>query len=158
MELLEIEHSSDDQGSVKKTEGSGTKRGRGRPLSSATRLTRKKANEIAESDDAPLMVMMGNMIFYHHHAMDLTEKFKELISKPIEENNVEAIEEANKLIRALLTAREQSQRCAVDLAPYVHPRLQAIAIKHVQERAAAAIASGMTIQQASEAYAETVGR
>jgi hypothetical protein len=34
------------------------------------------------------------------------------------------------LVRTLLSARENAQRCAVDCAPYVHARLQAVHHEH----------------------------
>jgi hypothetical protein len=38
--------------------------------------------------------------------------------------------EAMNLVRTLLSARENAQRCAVDCAPYVHAKLQAIQHEH----------------------------
>ena len=34
------------------------------------------------------------------------------------------------LVRTLLSARENAQRCAVDCAPYVHAKLQAVHHEH----------------------------
>jgi hypothetical protein len=35
-----------------------------------------------------------------------------------------------RLVRTLLSARENAQRCAVDCAPYVHAKLQAVQHEH----------------------------
>ena len=38
--------------------------------------------------------------------------------------------EAMSLVRTLLSARENAQQCAVDCAPYVHAKLQAVHHEH----------------------------
>jgi hypothetical protein len=43
---------------------------------------------------------------------------------------MELLKERNDLTRKMLTARENAQSCAVDAAPYVHPRFQSIAVQH----------------------------
>lgn len=97
----------------------------GKP-SKARIITRKKANEICESGESPLDIMLDNMLFWHHHTEELTEQLRTLI---VNAENPEQRKQALVLLQEMLACRENSQRCAVDLAPYCHPRLAAIAFK-----------------------------
>jgi hypothetical protein len=67
------------------------------------------------------------MLFWHRQSKDLGAKLKAICGKIKSEDDRR---EAMSLVRTLLSARENAQRCAVDCAPYVHARLQAVHHEH----------------------------
>jgi hypothetical protein len=101
--------------------GSGRKK-KSRPLKSRT-----IAEMICAGNRTPLHVMYDNMLFWADQVDIFSFEIKKLI---INAEDEEERAEAFKLLRQFLAAREHSQSCAVDLAPYCHPRLQSIAINN----------------------------
>jgi hypothetical protein len=97
----------------------------GRVAGAANKLTRSLANELARQGCDGLSVMVENMLFWKDKAKSFGEQLEKLV---VPEGNDEARAEALKLLRNFLAARENSQRCAVDVAPYTNPRLQSITI------------------------------
>jgi hypothetical protein len=67
------------------------------------------------------------MLFWHRQSKDLGVKLDAICRKIKSEDDRR---EAMSLVRTLLSARENAQRCAVDCAPYMHPRLQAVHHEH----------------------------
>jgi hypothetical protein len=67
------------------------------------------------------------MLFWHHQSTDLGAKLEAISGKLKSEDDRR---EAMNLVRTLLSARENAQKCAVDCAPYVHAKLQAIQHEH----------------------------
>lgn len=98
----------------------------GRPSQAKTRLkaSSKIINQLIEQQEAPLDVMFDNMLFWFRQSKKTTAKLETLLesAKPDDAKRDEAI----KLLRSMLAARERAQQCAVDAAPYVHPRLAAV--------------------------------
>lgn len=68
----------------------------------------------------PLDVMMGNMWFYHSHS----EVFFTRVVEALEDRGATP-EQILKAMDKFLFARDKSQECAKDAAPYVHPKLGA---------------------------------
>ena len=99
----------------------------GRPPMAPNRLSRKKAMELCANDELPLDIMFNNMLFWHRQSRDLGVKL-EAICKKIK--NDDDRREAMSVARNFLSAREAAQRCAVDCAPYVHAKLQAVQHEH----------------------------
>jgi hypothetical protein len=99
----------------------------GRPPMAPNRLSRKRAMELCANNESPLDVMFDNMLFWHRQSNDLGTKLKAIFGKIKSEDDGRA---AIDLVRTLLSARENAQRCAVDCAPYVHARLQAVHHEH----------------------------
>jgi len=97
----------------------------GRVAGAANKLTRSLANELARQGCDGLSVMVENMLFWKDKAKSFGEQLEKMI---VPEGDPAAREEAMKLLRNFLAARENSQRCAVDVAPYTNPRLQSITI------------------------------
>jgi hypothetical protein len=95
----------------------------GRPKGEANRLTRRLANEIARSGHSPIDVMLKNMWFWAEQAEETAEKVKALADL---ETDPDARAEAYRLLGRFLSFREKSQECAVDAAPYCHPKLASI--------------------------------
>lgn len=98
----------------------------GRPVGASTRLTRRRADELCEEGETPLDVMVQNMLFWHHHVGEVTKQLRALVIDP---EDKEQVAEALKLMREMLASRENSQRCAVDAAPYCHAKFLGISWK-----------------------------
>lgn len=128
----------------------------GRPVGSVgtpTKLSRLRANDIASSGNAPVDVMLRNMLWWHQKAEEMTEQLQLLIVGEDEGTRDEAL----SALRNMLHAREQSQRCAVDLAPYVHARLASVTIKGDSNHPIPVeITKDMDPKKAAEAYAATL--
>lgn len=80
---------------------------------------------------SPLDVMIGNMRFWDAESdrlLNKLENFATLVANGVI-TEPEQIKEGMKLLRLMLNARDKAQECAVDAAPYVHPRLAAIVPK-----------------------------
>lgn len=100
----------------------------GRPESATKRLSRRRINELHATQHTPVDVMCDNMIFWHQKVQTTTvhlEKFAEVANFEDADDRREFV----GIMKTMLAAREHSQQCAVDMAPYCHPRLQAIAIQ-----------------------------
>jgi hypothetical protein len=74
--------------------------------------------------------MHANMLFWCNETEALVERIQSLAAK---EDDPQQRREIVGMLRALLSARENAQRCAVDAAPYVHPKLQSVATQHSEE-------------------------
>jgi hypothetical protein len=99
----------------------------GRPRMAPNRLSRKRAMQLGADKESPLDVMFSNMIFWHRQSKDLGAKLDAICGKiKNEDDRLEAM----GLARMFLSARENAQRCAVDCAPYVHAKLQAVQHEH----------------------------
>ena len=99
----------------------------GRPPMAPNRLSRKRAMQLCADKESPLDVMFDNMLFWHRQSKDLGAKLDAICGKI---KNDDDRREATSLVRTLLSARENAQRCAVDCAPYVHAKLQAVHHEH----------------------------
>lgn len=87
---------------------------------------------IASGKPLPLTIMLENMYYFQGHALSLLaqaqDKFQTLQTKILAGRKLtkleqEQLREANKLIGWSMAARHAAQDCAVDAAPYIHPRL-----------------------------------
>lgn len=96
----------------------------------STALARVRAHEIAKSGKAPLDIMLDNMMFWHNQSQNIAEQIQSGIQSMKDGNaSPELIKETEGLLKTFIAARENAQKCAVDAAPYVHPKLQSVAIK-----------------------------
>lgn len=107
-------------------------RGRGRPPGAVTVLTRELANEIVASGFTPIHVMHDNMRFFFEKGERLTTRLEHMLAQTREDQvvNAERFHEMIALLHKINTARQLAEQCAVDLAPYVHPRLSSIALQN----------------------------
>jgi hypothetical protein len=83
--------------------------------------------ELCANHESPLDVMFENLLFWHKHSRKLGLKLDAICRKI---KNDDERREAMSVARMFLSARENAQRCAVDCAPYVHAKLQAIHHEH----------------------------
>jgi hypothetical protein len=95
----------------------------GRKPGAITKVTRRRAQELSMSGEAPIDVMLGNMLFWHHHANEVAQQIQSIV---IENGDPEQTTAAIKLIRELIEARHNSQECARDAAPYCHAKIHSI--------------------------------
>jgi hypothetical protein len=109
------------------------KRGRGRPEGSTSKsISRRKINELNSRDDSPMDVMADNLIFWHRKVRDLDVEMSKMLAH-LDPSDVEDRREFMRLLQTIIDAREKSQAVAVDMAPYCHPKLQAIAIQSLSQ-------------------------
>jgi hypothetical protein len=99
----------------------------GRKKGAVTLLTRQRADELAAKGETPLDVMIRNMLFWVEKANYFGAKLEALV---VDAKDPAARAEAMKLVKDFLEARQNSQLCAVDAAPYCHPKLHAIDAKN----------------------------
>lgn len=112
----------------------------GRHKGALARVTELKARELAAKNETPLDVMIDNMLYWRKQALRLGTLLDEKHELILLFRNVEATPETmkefmnllrdyNEIGHQLLAARDKSQDCAADAAPYVHPRLTTVAVK-----------------------------
>lgn len=97
------------------------RRGRG----PANRLARSLTNDIIRSGNHPVAVMLDNMTFWHTEAGAIRELIHRLMK------TARTVAERDRLISLLEAygpARDKSEQCAKDLAPYIHPKLASISV------------------------------
>lgn len=104
--------------------------GRHGKITQSTALARMSAHKIASSDQAPLKIMLDNMMFWHNQSEALAGQ----IQASLEEMRAgaaseELIQKFEKSMKHFVDARQNAQSCAVDAAPYVHPKLASVTHK-----------------------------
>jgi hypothetical protein len=110
----------------------GYRPGAGRPEGAATKTIRSKTQQyLRDGGDQPIDVMIRNMRWWANEADMLTERLQSWIQQAREMPVVdpEALQELLKLMNKVGFARDKAQECAISAAPYMHPRLQAIALQ-----------------------------
>lgn len=86
---------------------------------------REVAEKALKLGKTPLDVMIDNMNFWREQSETIGEQLKNLI---VDEMDPAARNDAIRTVKLFLAARENAQTCAVDAAPYVHPKFQSIQI------------------------------
>jgi hypothetical protein len=91
------------------------------------------------------------MLFWHEQVERLTQQLQSVV---IRIDDPESRTEAFGILKTMLAARENSQRCAVDLAPFVHQKLAALAVTHKDEERPPAftIDVGETVELEDRSY------
>lgn len=122
----------------------GPQEGAGRPKGSVgqrTKAIRAIADKAIQEGVHPLEVMLDNMRFYHQKA----DVLQVAILDKVTAKGVLKGEDAMKMLeefKELGEFRMKAQSCAVDAAPYVHPKLSAtsadVTVTHKVEEAEAA--------------------
>lgn len=137
-----------------------------------TKMSRKKADELAKRDDTPLDVMVENMLFWRHKAQELellvVEKLNmiHVTCEGLTDAEQREPETMQKLITILtevrdcsdkyVHARDKAQSCAVEAAPYVHPRIAPVHLKGGSDAAAKLIQKQTSPQDAMSAYLDSL--
>lgn len=79
----------------------------------------------------PIDVMADNLRFWYDAATGLTDQIKAVLAEADPAAlaaQPELLKDLNANIKNMLFARERAQECAVDMAPYRHPRLANIEV------------------------------
>lgn len=100
---------------------------KGRPRPQKNRLALHKIGKLLHEDESPVDIMMDNMLFWHRKVQESATLLDAMLARSLDEIETKSVIE---LLQIVFNNRERSQACAVDLAPYVHPRLQAIAVQN----------------------------
>lgn len=92
---------------------------------SGNAVAKKMPAPVLRPDGAPepLDVMLANMDFWIGAAERLGQRLVELAHSS---NFAEQRTEVMSIARELLAARDKAERCAVDAAPYRHPKLTSV--------------------------------
>ncbi len=143
------------QNAIVKGPNGGPRKGAGRRPGAATRVTRRKADELCESKESPLDIMVDNMLFWYRSVKQIEASLSEILVN-LDAGDPDQRAEFLKMLKQFMAARENAQKCAVDAAPYVHPRLAAIQFKGEMTHDVQKILGTMTAQEAGEAYADTL--
>lgn len=128
------------------------KAGPGRPkgsISSRKRFIREATDETIKAGVLPIEVMLQNMRWYH-------EKAEDLLMEILAAQKKKQLSEAHILALAkVYDFRDRAQKCAADAAPFVHPRLSAIAVSgEVTQRHE--LPPGLELAKAMELYRESL--
>lgn len=109
-----------------------------------------------QTGKAPLDTMLNNMDYWVEKADELTERTEEVLDALTEapvEQQIELLQELNKSMKGMMAARENAQKCAVEAAPYCHPRLASITMEQPQPQPKVAAAkAGLTAKEAAAQY------
>ncbi len=108
----------------------GKREGAGRKVGSLTTKTRDVAERAVADGKTPLEVMLDNMRHFQQVAMDA-----EAVIEGMNADEVEAMGDTSELrFKAMLAKvkqaaglREMAHTCARDAAPFIHPKLTAVA-------------------------------
>lgn len=114
--------------------GNGGKReGAGRKPGASTQLTRYEITKVAKSGKAPADIMLKNMWWWDEQAdllqAQIVESLKDVKLIEDDDQKLDELGKLKKKFDAFVHARDKAQSCAVDAAPYIHARLQSIAIR-----------------------------
>lgn len=121
-------------------EGAGRKKGQ---LNKRTLARIEEVKLYQEKGLTPLQVMYENMIFWHGETVRLNRRLNDFLADyersaaaggDAELVDLANIQKVRELLMLFLRAREMSQKCAVDSAPYVHPKLAAITVEKEVQR------------------------
>lgn len=110
----------------------GARKGAGRKPSALTKTTREAAVDATKAAGVtPIEVMAFNLKFWYEAAQNLTDKIQDALAELKPEDfreNPEYLKDMAAQLKNMLFARERAQECAVDMAPYRHPRLANIEV------------------------------
>lgn len=149
---------------VKSSGRGGARPNSGRRLGGQNEKTRAYAEAAAVEGVKPIDVMLGNMRYYHERAEDFDKKLEEVATLLTPQQIAaggESVMEVLKLVNQIGQFRMKAQECAVDAAPYIHPRLTAIAMKldhGDSKKPPLEITRNLDARVAAERYAELLAR
>ncbi len=146
----------------------GARANSGRKPGALTKTCRDDAIAATRAVDlTPIQVMANNMRFWYDASMGLTDKITGLLEEVTPEmvqENPEILRELNTNLKNMLFARERAQECAVDMAPYRHPRLANIEVHsgfsnedpNPEADKVPRITSRLTAKEAASAYEQSL--
>lgn len=140
----------------------GAREGAGRKKSALTVKTQEIAKAVADEGVSPLEVMIGNMRFWSERAEHFTERLMR-VAEQLKPSDViegsDCVREVLKLVEKVTLFRDRAQSCAEGAAPYIHPRLAAIAFSgDAKDELTQKITAQMAPKDAAAAYQAILGR
>lgn len=115
----------------------------------------ERAKELGEE---PIVVMLQNMNYYHSKGQAVVEKVGNLLAAAQGKLDGDIIQQLTELMKLALSYRDRAQSCAVDAAPYIHPKLSAIAFSgNPDDELTKAITESMAPKEAAAAYIAVLG-
>jgi hypothetical protein len=102
----------------------------GRPkgwVSGGEKAWRQRVAALHRNGETPGDVMIDNMLFWYKR----TDLIKRTLARFLSDDKKLSLEERKRVLELLeryTVARDKSQECAKDAAPYVHPKLQSVTI------------------------------
>jgi hypothetical protein len=122
---------------VKKASGRGGYRpNAGRPPFSGDKKmarVRQITNKMLQQEQVPLRVMMNNMVHYVEEANGIEKQFEAQMAENAARFSEEGFLKALELLSKIGDARMKAQKCAVDAAPFIHPKLSNITMDVKQQ-------------------------
>lgn len=102
--------------------------------------------------------MIATMLFWHRKGESLSAALEPYLSgaKAVNGDDPEQLKEVVSLAKTMLAAKENAHRCAVDAAPYCHPKLQSIALTGGDGGPVQVVTRKMTPAEAQQAYQLTL--
>ncbi len=129
-------------------------------ITKRTKALRSIADKALFASDTPLEVMLENMRHYHKIANDLhkeiAERLEWLKNEETVEDVAEGINATVKMLGEMNNARMNSQKCAVEAAPYCHPRLAHVKFDGSMKHDLKEIAGTMSAQEAADSWSATL--
>ena len=104
----------------------GRRPGAGRKPGGLTLKTREIREQAVAEGITPLEVMLKNMRHYDQAQEAMSAHLTKMLPEVSAMDNPELFTEFVKLVGKVLAFREKAQECAVDAAPYIHPRFASI--------------------------------
>lgn len=125
-----------------------------KPGSVAKRLmgVREITGDIIRQGKVPLRVMINNMLYYDEQAVYLEEQFSEAMADHVKSFSEKGFIKALELLAQVSDARMKSQKCAVDAAPFLHPRLSQISMDVTRVDTPRDLAPDATIDAARDEF------
>jgi len=109
----------------------GRQEGAGRPKGSLSRRAkslRKVTDRHIRGKRLPLDVMIENMIHFQDEARHLQDQMADVLLEFNRQFSEEGMKEILTLLSQCGDSRMKAQKCAADSAPFIHPKLSAIAV------------------------------
>lgn len=126
----------------------------GRQKGTLNRRTQELIAKARERGVTPLEVMLQNMDFWNDQAEGMIKQLKDLA---VDVTDVECLKELFGLIAKISDFRMKAQSCAVDAAPYMHPRLASVTVQGDANKPIQHIHSGqVSLKDAALAYNGTI--
>lgn len=88
-------------------------------------LTLRQIHDLLDDGESPLDVMIDNLKFWFRQSVRLSAKLEKFLENA-DASDPDILAQAAKMLQTLLMARDKAQVCAVDAAPYCHPKLASI--------------------------------
>lgn len=94
---------------------------------------KKLTDKMIHEEQVPLRVMMNNMVHYVEEANGIEKQFEAQMAENAARFSEDGFLKALELLSKIGDARMKAQKCAVDAAPFIHPKLANITMDVKQQ-------------------------